>query len=356
MRRGLLALALLVSCERVDPEVAAQRDALARWEAGVASLDAGDAVAARAAFQEARALQPRSTLLVAWEAEAAAAAGDLDGAIALLEGAVAASPGLASARYNLAAYLARQGDVKRAAAELKRALDDGAAQPRDVLDDPDFASYLSDDAFDFLPVEPLAVVVEVSEPLVFWGSDLRLRLRIRGADGPFVSVTPERAVGPLRLLTVVEDVVPSTDGPIHDITWTLRAVGEGPVEIGPLHVWAGRHRALVDGVVAEAKAPPERADPGPLPPLRLSTPRELAARAEVPSARVIEHGLTVLSAPGDRVDVAAPEGSLEGMIRYELRERSVPTWVLRLYPDAAAATRVTITRAGEVVLDAAPTP
>jgi hypothetical protein len=334
-------LVVLASCsEPADPVLEARASASAAWSDGVARLEAGDAEGARARFREARGRAPSDVLLLAWEAKAAADAGALEDAVLLLDEALSREPDLAAARYNKAAYLARLGRIEQAGPELERALDDGAAPPRDVLDDPDFAPWIGRPELAFLPSEALSVAVEVSDALVFWGSDLRLRLRVQGADGPFVSVTPVDAKGPVRLVSVVEDVVPSTDGPVHDITWTFRVVGEGPIVFGALHVWAGARRTLVEVEPVEAHAPPGREEPPGVGPIKLPTPLEVAAQATPPSARVVDGRLLVMALPGDRVEVDPEPGTAP--IRYELRSSSKPTWALREWPSPAGAVRVQV--------------
>src|SRR5690606_6659298 len=136
-----LLLALL-ACERPDPELVQQKRALNAWRDGKEHLEQGEAAEAAADFEKALEERPGDPLLQAWLAQALAEQGELDRAIAVLDGVLAEHPDFAEARYNRASYLARSGDPEAAAADLRRALDDGARQPRDVLEDPDFQRYL----------------------------------------------------------------------------------------------------------------------------------------------------------------------------------------------------------------------
>ena len=80
-----LALLLLACVQRGDPELERVRQALEAWEDGVAAMEGGDSEGARIAFQDARRHQPDDPLLVAWEARATAAGGDLVAAVELLD-------------------------------------------------------------------------------------------------------------------------------------------------------------------------------------------------------------------------------------------------------------------------------
>lgn len=341
----------LVACGGSDPS--GRGDALVLWESGVKALEAGNIEEAEAAFAKARDIRPDDLVLIEWQAKAAADAGNSERAVELLDTVLGRRPDRSVARYNRAAYHARLGDGESAAKDLKRAVEEGARAPREVLDDPDFRGWIGQPGFEFLPEASLDVVAELSDEAVFWGSDLRLRLRIRGADGEVVAVTPEQASGPLRLLTVVEDVVPSSDGVVHDLTWTFRVVGAGDVSIGPMHVVSGGRRVRVDAVTAVAKAPPDRV--GESHDLVLSTPRELVRRDSPPKVQRAEDGaLLVLSAPQDRVELSADSDAIRSVVRYEARRQGIPEWVLRVYPPTTEIDTVQVVRGGQVVLDAKP--
>lgn len=342
-----------LACAWPDPELAAQRDALDAWERGRAALDAGDPAAAREAFREAARRRPGDVELLAWEASAAAAAGDLHDAIRLLDQVLDKRPTFHEARYNRAAYHARLGDAARAADDLETALASGLDRPpRDVIADPDFAAYVGTPEFAFLPREPLTVAVERPEGAVFWGSLFEIRLRVAGAGTEPVGVTAEEVAGPIELVSVVEDVVPSTNPEFRDLTWTFRVLGAGEIHLGPFHVLAGKRAVAVDAITVVARAPEGKEQPATAPPpIRFATPRELAGKQPLGTAWRHADGVTVRVSPPDRV-VAGPEtADYERIVRYEYRDKGQPEWMLLVFPDAPADFHVRISRGGNVVYE-----
>lgn len=349
-------LVALVACPSGDPELRARHDAIEAWEKGVRQLEAQDATAASRSFARALESQPGDPLLLAWEATALAQAGQLDQAIERLDRALEEQPNLVEARYNRAAYHARRGDPEAAAEDLATALQGGISLlPRDVLEDADFQPYLDHPAFvAVLPAETLTVAVEGPPGTVFRGSEFDVRLRIAGGGRDAIGVTAEEVRGPASLVEVIEDLVPSTEGPFRDITWRFRATGAGELTLGPFHVYAGTRTVMADPLVVRAAAPPGKEDPGPAAPLTLRTPRELARQLVAPAARLHEEGLLVMAKPGAKVEVIpSPTGE---PVRYELRERGQPVWVLWHWTKAAPDVRVKILSAGKPVFDDAPQP
>lgn len=340
-----LALLLALGCRVEDPELAARARALEAWRDGSARLEAGDVTGARDRLSSALAERPTDPLLLAWSARAAAADGDLPTALALLDEALAIDPAFAVARYNRAAYAARAGEPEVAARDLARALADGAARPREVLEDPDFAPWLGHEAFGFLPASPLQVALEAPSGTLWWGTEFAVRLRVSGAHDLPLAVTAEAVEGPIALLRVVEETSPSTAGPMRDLVWTWRVAGAGAVRVGPLHIGSGARRATAGEVLLEAAAP-AGADEAADAPRDLATPRELAGAHEVPAAWWVGEELRVLVGPDDRVVVSpAPDPP----VRYELREAGRTRWRLERFP-AAGARAVRVERAGEAVL------
>lgn len=345
----MILVLLALGCQRADPDLVAVRDAVGAWEEGVALLDAGEPTAAREAFERAHETRD-DPMLLAWEAKAAAYEGDLDGAVALLDQALAEAPDLAEARYNRAAYKARRGDpVEEVAADLARAVEQGAVTPASVLDDPDFAHLLDDPAMHFLPESKLRIAVEAPTSTVFWGSEFSVRLRIGGAEDTPIALTAEELYGPITLLSVVDDSNPSTDGTFRDLTFAFRVVGAGTAKFGPIHAWVGERRAALDPfeVVTAAPEGKETAPDDRL--IDLHTPAELAGRATAPSARFSGGDLLVMHEPADRVALS-PEPE-ESPVRYEQRARGSAEWVLLRYVDADPATRVQVLRGGAVTYE-----
>lgn len=323
------ALLLLLACSRGDPELRAQKHAMDAWHEGQEALAAGDADRAIAAFARAREAQPDDPLLAAWQARAMAADGDLDGAVDLLGIAVATHPRFAEARYNRAAYLARLGRLEEAGPELARAIEDGAARSREAMVDPDFAPHLDDPAFAFLPDEMLLVALDAPSGTLFWGSDATLRLRVVGGQGAPATVEAEELSGPIELVSVVEDVVESTEGPVRDLSWTFKVRGEGEAVLGPFTVRSGPWSSRVRAVRFPTTAPPGKGVPDGAPALSLPVPSDVAGSLETPGIRYGEGVLDVKTGPQDRVTITPrPPGS---PVRFELRDRSKAVWVMQRY-------------------------
>lgn len=339
-------LAALAACGRPDPELTALARSLRLWEEGRAALEAGQPDAARDRFREAREARS-SVLLGAWEASALARGGDLSGAIALLDEVLAASPSFAEARYNRAAYRVRaiglrgadpadpavSGELAAAAADLEQALGDGEIRGLSVLQDPDFASILDHPAFGFLPSSALALSVDAPPETAFWGAEVALRIHLLGIVDPPLSVAAEVASGPLELVSVVEDTVPTSLGSDGvEIVWTWRVIGAGPVVLGPLTVRAGRYAAEAGAVHVMASAPPDRVVPPSS--LSLTLPSELLAALPPRSIAVIDGAPTVRARGTDRVEADPPS---DPPIRYERRERGVPVEIAYRWPSVIPA-------------------
>jgi hypothetical protein len=334
----LIALLALAGCRGVDPELRQRRAALDAWRAAEQSFHDGDVPGARRHLDVALRHRPGDPVLLAWAARAAAADGDLDAAVELGGIALATDPTLAEARYNLAAWHARRGDVTEAARELRRALEDGVSSPVLVAEDPDFVPWLDHPSFSFLPGTPIVVTVEAPEHRVFWGSEFDVRLRVLGAQAGPIGVTAERADGPAALVRVVESPVDTPSGPVRDLVYTFRVTGAGSLHLGPLHVWSGRRRAFVDEVVVEAAAPPDRAAPPPAP-YDLATPGELLAVDDLAARRVGDE-VRLTGEAGDVFDWA-PDAPA---IRYETRgDDRVAVRILAAPPHLT----VTITRGAD---------
>lgn len=238
--------------DRQDPELDAAAAALAAWRRGEALLAAGDADAARGAFAEASALRPEP-VLVAWEGRAAAAAGDHAAALGLLRAALAGEPALAAARWALALELARTGDAAAAAAELQRALADGAGTPADVRLDPDWAPFLGDPAFTFVPAAAVSLTASALPDTTYWGSELTVTLELTGRPGPEVAWSAP-ATGPVALRRVSEVV--AADRRTLELGWVV--TGAGPVALGPFGAATAGARVEAPARALTADAPPGR--------------------------------------------------------------------------------------------------
>jgi len=347
-----LLLALL-ACERPDPELVQQKRALNAWRDGKEHLEQGEAAEAAADFEKALEERPGDPLLQAWLAQALAEQGELDRAIAVLDGVLAEHPDFAEARYNRASYLARSGDPEAAAADLRRALDDGARQPRDVLEDPDFQRYLDHPAFTFLPRQALVVAVDPPAGPAFMGGQVDVRLQVLGTDDDVVSIEAEETSGPVRLLRVVENLIQSTEGPGRELVFTFEVLGPGDVSLGPLRISAGAHEAWVAPVEFEAVAAKGKKGPKSVAPVVLTTASQVGAAHALPSATWVGgRHLIVKAQPGDRVEIEPDPGVPQRV--WELRELGRPRWTLQRWELTSAPERVRVVREGKAVLDGAP--
>jgi hypothetical protein len=150
---------------------------------------------------------------------------------------------------------------------------------------------------------------------------------------------------------VVDDSRLSTQGTVRDLTWTFRVVGAGPIHFGPFHTWVGERRSTVEEVWIDAAAPAGKEDP----PEQhraadFRTPMEVAGRAEIPSARVVDGELLVGFAPGDLV-VIEPQPAASP-IQYEQRYRSKTKWILVRYPGVEPGkAKVMVQRGGRTVYE-----
>lgn len=325
----------LWGCTSTEPDLVAMRGAMGHWEAGEAQL-ASDPAAARGHFSAAR-TERDDALLMAWEAEAAAASGDATGALQLLDEALGVQPKFAEARYRRAALRVAQGSFTDAAADLQRALTDGAIEPATVLDDPAFAAALGHEAFEFLPRS--ALVATLDEPLpseTYLGNDLVLRIALRGRVGPRLSVRGA-VTGPLVLVAAVEERgLP--DGPPAMLTVTWRVEGAGAIVVGPLTLGSADHTTELPRMTVTAAAPPDR--PAVLtPPVSLRAPTELAADFSGAGAALIDGQLRVLAPPQHSVETATPLGPAA---RFEARDGGVQRWVVHVW-SASEAGEVRVT-------------
>lgn len=306
---------LLLGCGGPDPDLVAQRDAIAAWRAGTEALDAGRADDARQRFAEARVLRPRDGLLHAWEARAALAQGRSDEAEALLREGLELAPELHEARYDLAALLARAGRHAEAAPELQRALAGGVSTPREARADPAFAGSLGDPAFAFLPAASVEAALKLPDGPVFWGSQATVGLVVDGVERVDLALA---AHGPVEVVSVVAD----GGGAHHELAWTLLALAAGPVTVGPGEVAGAPVAAPVAAGSFEVVAPPDK----PAVPARavpLLTPEGVAAGLDTPGARAGEGEVVVRYDPAQRVTLS-PDGARPE--RYDKRRDGRTEW------------------------------
>jgi len=310
----------------VDPDLTAKREALEAFASAKAELERGDAAAARQAFAAVPEVHP---IVRAWEAHAAAEAGDATGAVAILDEVVAEHPELGIARYNRAAYLARLGQAQRAADELAVAIELGVVDVREAMADPDFSRRLDHPAFAFLVANALVVAVESPPASTFLGSEVRLTLRITGAGELPIEVESPSAKGPVTLVKHVESVTDPIEGPGRTLTWAWRVEGAGEIVLDPLVVTAGPLSTETSGARVEAAAPPERGDPTDRP-VTFPVASAIGADLEVGQARWVEGRLQVKVAGSERL---AREPAGPAPRRYTFREGGVTRWVVEEHLD-----------------------
>jgi len=306
----------------------------------MARLDAGDPASARTEFAAARKKSP-DPLLGAWEAKALAASGDREGAVALLADVLTARPDFAVARYNRAAWLVALGRPDEAAPELARALADKAADPLDVLEDPDFATVLDHPAFAFLPRALVTLTVDPVPPSAFYGTEVPVVLHVTGRLATPLSLAAT-ARGPIEITGVREEE--TAEG--RKATFLVAVTGAGRVEVGPFEVTAGT-TARADLVSFEAQAPSDRVPA--IATRDLVLPSSLLAQVPERGSAVHDRRLYVRARDSDRVEITPPA---RGAVPYEWRPVDGVAEVVRLWPAGTVAERVRIVAVnGEVVHD-----
>lgn len=326
----------LVGCSTPDPDLEAKRQAVRDFAAARAHFDRGAFDEARTAFAAMPEVHP---IVEAWEAQAAARAGDVEGALGVLDAVAVRHPEHALIRYNRAAYLARLGRLEQAGAELELAIELGAAGVREAMADVDFASHLDHPSFAYLARNALVVAVEAPPESTFLGSEVRLTLRVTGAGDFPLTVTSSAATGPITLVEQVETVAPAGEGPDRTLTWAWRVDGPGPIGLDPLTVTAGPLTTEVTGASLVAAAPPDRGDPTPKP-VAFPIASTVGAGLEIGAARWVAPGrLQVKLASSDRLS-RVPSGL---PVRYRFRRDGVVQWVVEEHAEPPTLTSVTRT-------------
>jgi hypothetical protein len=340
----------LWACSRTDPELVTSARAVEAWEEGRKKLEAQDPKGALVHFQEAAELRP-SPLLDAWQAQAMAAAGELEGAVALLDKALIARPKFAQARYNRAAYLVRLGRLPEAAQDLKLALEDGARKPLEVLEDPDFVPHLEHEAFAFLPSEQLVVTVEAPPPTAFWGAEVVLGLTVSGLLRPELTIESAAGEGPIELVSVTEEPLVTGEGAQVRLEYRWRVVGAGPIVLGPVVFGSGKSRVTAEAVRVAAEAPPDKLPPQ-VEPVAFPLPSRYATQVPLGTASKLDGVLVVHVGQGDRI---VTEPSLGPAARCEVRQGEAATAVLHRYRAGLQVSRVRIVASdGTVRFDGPP--
>lgn len=332
-----MILSLLLSCTRADPELQRLSEAAALWDQGREQLSAGRPDEAAATFERASEVAP-SPLLDAWRAQALARAGRLDEAISLLGAVLAARPTFAEARYNRAAYLARQNRLPEAAEELKVALADGAQKPLLVLEDPDFAPHLDKPELSFLPKQTLSVSSVPPEGTAFYSAEIRLAFAIEGPLKEPLQIESGPVLGPVALSGVIEERTETDSGAAVRLEYRYRALGAGAAEFGPVSFRSGSLQAAADAARVVISAPEDRGAPAVAPDV-LPLPSALAAKIPLGTAALAGGSLVAHVSPGDRV-LTEPE--LGPAARCEILEGKEVKDLLLRYPPGLSVARVRV--------------
>jgi hypothetical protein len=333
------ALLLISGCG--DPALDPLGEALRRWDEGVRQWQAGDAAGARATFAAARALDPASPALCAWEARAVAQVDGPDAALQLLDPCIRGAPAEPSLRLERAQLLSRTGQIERAGADLVVVLEAGLHTPESLAVLPDLAALVDHPALPGLVRSPAPRwAARPPTPSALVGDRWELQLDGEGPAGP---LRVDLGVGDgLALIAIIEDLGPEAQGRRpHGLILRGRVTAEGSALVGPVRLQHGEGQAVTVGplrlerVALGAPPPPEG-----LPWMgELPTPSVLADSAP-PGAVARVGGWTVVGgAPGEPPLVRG--ATLHATV--ELRTAGQPVWTGVVLP-AGAAAEVTVPR------------
>ena len=335
----------LLACTQPEPPV---KRGLELYSQGLSELEAGQSMQAAEDFAQARILDPQSAELLIWQAKALAEAGDLSGAIALLDQAVVLRPGLVEAWYNRACYRARAGDLGGASQDLQQALRSPDLDRLLVAQDPDLMILRSDPAnADWIPLPRLGLSLEVPGQPAFLGAEIEVVIGV--AQGAEQGLTL-RALSPLSPLLRPVAWIEERSSEIPDqrrLRLRLKVQGAGTAEVGPFVVSAsgltGELAAQSVSLLApQGHVPPSEPWTGPM-----QLPSELLQA--LPGAERLEGDWVLVSyAPGDRVEWAAGE-----QMTLELRDDGVLQAVGEM-GQLPAGERLSIKRGRQLIWEVSP--
>lgn len=324
---------LLLACTGADPQLDPLREALAAYDAGRASLEAGRPDDAITSLTTATELDPRSAELWLWLGKAHADAGDHLSAIRSADKALGLAPDMLEARYDRACWRAQFGDLEGAAQDLSLAAQDARLDPFFVAMDPDLDPLRNDASYGHVVAKPvLPVRVEAPTEPAFLGSEVTVAVGVLHPVDQVAEFAMPVPAGPLSLRKVVEDHV--VEGPMQrtELRLTWVATGAGTASVGPWTISAGVFKGIGDTASFELLAPEgHEAQAG-------------DASLRVPSALLVDEvtrdgdRVTAWGEPGDQLTWAATQ-----VVTLELRERGQPVqvgWTGTL----AAGETVTLTR------------
>jgi hypothetical protein len=333
--RQIGALLLLSAC--ADPTLDPLGEALRSWEAGLTRWEAGDHRGAREAFAHARALDPGSPALCAWDARATAEIDGPDAALQVLDACVRGAPADPALRLDRAQLLARTGQIERAGAELVVVLESGLHTPESLAALPDLAALVDHPALPGLVRSPAPRwAARPTTPSALVGDRWDVQLDGEGPSGP---LRLDLGAGEgLAVVGLIEDLGGEAQGRRpRGLIIRGRVSAAGAALVGPLRIQHGEAQPVAVGPlrlerVALGAPPPEVGLPwsGELP-----TPSALAAAVSAGAvARV--GGWTVVGGPAGEPPHFT--GAAPSHATVELREGGQPVWTGVVLPAGASAT------------------
>lgn len=333
-RPGLLWLALAAACGPSDA-VRARFAAAEAHDQGRALLAQGDPVAAEQAFARARAQDPESPTLVAWQARAQELSGRVDAAEQTLDGGLERFPQDPDLRFNRAALRARRGELDAAAADLRALIAAGALTPAQAAEDPDLIRLRTrPDLAPLVPLPALWAELIGEAGSVLLGDDYDAILTLDAPDGPLEVRDLGEPAGLLRRTRVVEDRVGQSGGrTLRRVELGWRAIAPGRAHLGPWLWSSGGVSGLTEALDVEVVALGGRAVPRGAPSGEgLLLPSALLGTRPPPWAGPVDGRLAVVGPPGAAARVRVGGAEIEAEERWELREQGQPRVVAWLYP------------------------
>ena len=314
-----------------DPEFRPIANSLSAYDRGQQALEEGMPLRAADAFEAAAEADPARPVLRQWQAWALDKGGESQAAIEVLDAAIQAYPEATDLRYNRAALRARQGHLKRAAADLRWLYAKDVVQPVEVADDRDFLPLAADKELrSLVPAGQVQAEARGESGSVLMGEPFTLELQIVARSGVGVQLEDMgETTGILRHVRTIEDERP--EGPL----WTRRnirivytAVEGGQGRIGPWLVKAGGTSALTEWVKVDVvQLPDQKASLLPSEASALRLPSGLA-EASAPPWIGIENGVRVARlGPPHTISPAVPISPgpvLELWVDGQVRWRQVP--------------------------------
>jgi hypothetical protein len=240
-----------------DPQFGPVSDAVKAYDKGQSELAAGTPLRAAGSFSEAAEADPDHAILRGWQAWALEQAGETDDAIEVLDTALSAHPGDSELRYNRAAFRARTGMLKAAAADLGWLYANDIVQPVEVGEDSDFLALATHPEFrSLVPTAQIQADLRGEAGSVLLGERFTLHLSVTVRKGARIEIEDlGEATGLLRHTQTIENISP--DGPLwtrRAVTIVFKTVAPGQATMGPWLLKSGGSSALTGRVAVEVIA------------------------------------------------------------------------------------------------------